>query len=138
MHTVVDEARLAQVFENPSVIVVDAGSIVADGPKAQVLEALRAGRVKQTRLQRGVHPLLDKSALEAAQRAQFTPGKQRDIPVEVWVTRGDDDVRRASVGVAVAGVARPSAAMAAARGGTRSSGIFSAASHSASAPRTSV
>ena len=44
------------------------------------------GRVKQVRLQRGVHPLLDKSALEAAQRAQFTPGKQRDIPVEVWVT----------------------------------------------------
>jgi ATP-binding cassette subfamily C protein LapB len=31
------------------VIVVDAGSIVADGPKAQVLEALRAGRIKQTR-----------------------------------------------------------------------------------------
>ena len=44
------------------------------------------GRVKQVRLQRGVHPLLDKAALEAAQRAQFTPGKQRDIPVEVWVT----------------------------------------------------
>ncbi|RKZ06519.1 hypothetical protein DRQ53_04935 [bacterium] len=44
------------------------------------------GRVKQVRLQRGVHPLLDKSALAAAQRAQFTPGKQRDIPVEVWVT----------------------------------------------------
>ncbi|MCB1725770.1 MAG: type I secretion system permease/ATPase [Chromatiaceae bacterium] len=31
------------------VIVLDAGSIVADGPKAQVLEALRAGRIKQTR-----------------------------------------------------------------------------------------
>ncbi len=31
------------------VIVVDAGKIVADGPKAQVLEALRAGRIKQTR-----------------------------------------------------------------------------------------
>lgn len=31
------------------VIVVDAGMLVADGPKAQVLEALRAGRIKQTR-----------------------------------------------------------------------------------------
>lgn len=30
-------------------IVLDAGNIVADGPKAQVLEALRAGRIKQTR-----------------------------------------------------------------------------------------
>jgi protein TonB len=44
------------------------------------------GRVKQVRLQRGAHPLLDKAALEAARKAQFTPGKQRDIPVEVWVT----------------------------------------------------
>jgi len=31
------------------VIVVDAGKVVADGPKVQVLEALRAGRIKQTR-----------------------------------------------------------------------------------------
>ncbi len=31
------------------VIVVDAGQVVADGPKVQVLEALRAGRIKQTR-----------------------------------------------------------------------------------------
>jgi ATP-binding cassette subfamily C protein LapB len=31
------------------VVVVDTGAIVADGPKAQVLEALRAGRIKQTR-----------------------------------------------------------------------------------------
>lgn len=31
------------------VIVVDAGTVVADGPKAQVLDALRAGRIKQTR-----------------------------------------------------------------------------------------
>ncbi len=31
------------------VIVVDAAKVVADGPKAQVLEALRAGRIKQTR-----------------------------------------------------------------------------------------
>jgi ATP-binding cassette subfamily C protein LapB len=31
------------------VIVMDAGKIVADGPKVQVLEALRAGRIKQTR-----------------------------------------------------------------------------------------
>jgi ATP-binding cassette subfamily C protein LapB len=31
------------------VIVVDAGQIVADGPKSQVLEALRAGKIRQTR-----------------------------------------------------------------------------------------
>ncbi len=30
------------------VIVIDGGKIVADGPKAQVLDALRAGRIKQT------------------------------------------------------------------------------------------
>ena len=44
------------------------------------------GRVKATRLSRSVHPVLDKAALAAAQRATFTPGKQRNIPVEVWVT----------------------------------------------------
>lgn len=31
------------------VIVIDAGAVVADGPKAQVLDALRAGRIRQTR-----------------------------------------------------------------------------------------
>ena len=40
-------ASLLELVER--VIVLDTGSIVADGPKAQVLEALRAGRIKQTR-----------------------------------------------------------------------------------------
>jgi len=40
-------ASLLELVER--VIVVDAGKVVADGPKAQVLEALRAGRIKQTR-----------------------------------------------------------------------------------------
>ena len=40
-------ASLLELVER--VIVVDAGNVVADGPKAQVLEALRAGRIKQTR-----------------------------------------------------------------------------------------
>ena len=31
------------------IIVMDDGKVVADGPKTQVLEALRAGRIKQTR-----------------------------------------------------------------------------------------
>jgi protein TonB len=44
------------------------------------------GRVKEARLQRGVHPLLDQASIEAARRARFTAGRQRDVPVEVWVT----------------------------------------------------
>jgi len=40
-------ASLLELVER--VIVIDAGKVVADGPKAQVLEALRAGRIKQTR-----------------------------------------------------------------------------------------
>jgi len=39
-------ASLLELVER--VIVVDAGKVVADGPKAQVLDALRAGRIKQT------------------------------------------------------------------------------------------
>jgi len=44
------------------------------------------GRVKQARISRSVHQVLDAAALVAARRATFTPGKQRNIPVEVWVT----------------------------------------------------
>lgn len=44
------------------------------------------GRVKATRVSRSVHPVLDQAAVAAAQRATFTPGKQRNIPVEVWVS----------------------------------------------------
>ena len=44
------------------------------------------GRVKVARIQKSVHPVLDKAALDAAQKCRFSPGKQRNIPVEVWVT----------------------------------------------------
>ncbi len=44
------------------------------------------GRPWATELVQGVHPILDREALEAAKRCVFSPGKQRDRPVEVWVT----------------------------------------------------
>jgi protein TonB len=44
------------------------------------------GRVQQTSLARAAHPVLNKAALEAARGWIFTPGKQRDVPVPVWVT----------------------------------------------------
>jgi periplasmic protein TonB len=44
------------------------------------------GRVKEARISRSVHSALDSEALVAARRALFSPGKQREIPVEVWVT----------------------------------------------------
>lgn len=44
------------------------------------------GRVKEARIRTSVHSVLDNAALEAARKALFTPGKQRDIPVEVWVS----------------------------------------------------
>ncbi len=44
------------------------------------------GRVKDARVSRSVHSVLDDAALVAARRARFTPGKQRNIPVEVWVS----------------------------------------------------
>jgi periplasmic protein TonB len=44
------------------------------------------GRVKEARISRSVHSALDSEALVAARRAVFSPGKQREIPVEVWVT----------------------------------------------------
>ena len=44
------------------------------------------GRVKQARVSKPVNPALDTPALTAAKRCTFTPGKQRNIPVEVWVS----------------------------------------------------
>lgn len=44
------------------------------------------GRPKEVRLQRPAHPVLNKAALAAAMKCVFTPGKQRDIPVQVWIT----------------------------------------------------
>jgi periplasmic protein TonB len=43
------------------------------------------GRVDKVKLIQGVHPILDKAALEAARKCQFTPARQREIKVKVWV-----------------------------------------------------
>ena len=44
------------------------------------------GRAKSAEVVKSVHPILDQEALKAALRCIFKPGKQRDFPVEVWVT----------------------------------------------------
>lgn len=54
-----------------------------------VVEALvdRDGSVADVRiLKSSGNPELDKSALAAARLAKFTPAKQRDMPVRVWVS----------------------------------------------------
>ncbi len=43
------------------------------------------GSVMQAVVLQGVHPLLDASAREAAMKCKFEPGKQRNIPVKVWM-----------------------------------------------------
>lgn len=44
------------------------------------------GRVMEARVSRPQHNLLNQAALEAARKCTFTPGKQRNIPVPVWVS----------------------------------------------------
>ena len=44
------------------------------------------GRVQQAVIVQTAHRVLDEAALVAARKCIFTPGKQRDIPVPVWVT----------------------------------------------------
>jgi protein TonB len=46
------------------------------GPKGEVLEA---------EVVKGVDPLLDEAALEAARRSRWTPGSQRGTPVKAWM-----------------------------------------------------
>lgn len=43
------------------------------------------GRVDRTEIIQGVHPLLNKAAQAAALKCRFTPAKQRERPVPVWV-----------------------------------------------------
>lgn len=43
------------------------------------------GLVKDAQVVQGVHPLLDREALQAARRWTFYPGKQRNIPVKAWM-----------------------------------------------------
>ena len=47
---------------------------------------LTDGRAESAEVVKSVHPILDQEALKAALRCIFKPGKQRDFPVEVWVT----------------------------------------------------
>lgn len=44
------------------------------------------GRVQDAVLFQAGHQVLNKAALEAARKWLFSPGKQRDVPVPVWVT----------------------------------------------------
>lgn len=43
------------------------------------------GNVIQAQVLQSVHPMLDAAAVDAARRAKFIPGKQRDIPVKAWM-----------------------------------------------------
>ncbi len=46
------------------------------GPSGDVLDA---------QILQGANPLLNQSALDAARRCKFMPGKQRNIPVKAWM-----------------------------------------------------
>ena len=43
------------------------------------------GSVLDAIVLQSVHPMLDNAAKEAARKCKFTPGKQRNIPVKVWM-----------------------------------------------------
>ena len=43
------------------------------------------GSVMQVAILQGVHPMLNKAALDAARKCRFNPGKQRNIPVKAWM-----------------------------------------------------
>jgi len=43
------------------------------------------GTVMAAEILQGVHPILNRSALAAARRCKFEPGKQRNIPVKAWM-----------------------------------------------------
>lgn len=44
------------------------------------------GTVLDARIEKGINEALDRAAVDAAMKSKFTPAKQRDKPVRVWVT----------------------------------------------------
>ncbi len=57
-----------------------------EGTVIVAVQVGRDGRVRAVRLERGVHPLLNKAALAAAMKCRFEPGTQRSIPVRAWMS----------------------------------------------------
>ncbi len=58
------------------------------GLEGQVLVKVlvnKNGQVDQVVVLKGVHPLLDRAAVNAARRCKFKPGTQRTIPVRAWL-----------------------------------------------------
>jgi len=43
------------------------------------------GSVKDAQVLQGINPMLNKSAIAAARKCKFMPGKQRNIPVKAWM-----------------------------------------------------
>ena len=44
------------------------------------------GKVRKVEVEKSDHPWLEQAAIEAMQKARFTPAKQGDKAVQIWIT----------------------------------------------------
>jgi protein TonB len=81
-------------FDTKPEIVTFAGPVYPEFAREAALQGLvlvnvlvgTDGRVQQAIIVQSAHKVLDEAALAAARKCIFTPGRQRDMAVPVWVT----------------------------------------------------
>ncbi len=87
-----DEKEFIQVDKAPALI----SQLKPDYPREAKLQDIQGkvflkllidekGNVAKAKVEKGVNSLLDKSALNAAKKAKFSPAMSKDKPVKVWV-----------------------------------------------------
>ena len=87
-----DEKNFIQVDKAPALI----SQLKPEYPREAKLQDIQGkvflkllidekGNVAKAKVEKGVNPLLDKSALSAAKKAKFSPALINDKPVKVWV-----------------------------------------------------
>ncbi len=80
------------IFDTPPVVVKQVYPVYPELARQAELEGVvmlkvgidESGQVKEALVVRSV-PGLDEAALDAVRQWRFTPGKQRDVPVPVWI-----------------------------------------------------
>jgi len=87
-----DESGFISVDKSPEIIKAPF-IIYPEKAKMQAIEGKvflkllidEKGNVAKSKIERGINPLLDKAAIDAAKSAKFSPALIKDKPIKVWV-----------------------------------------------------
>ncbi len=88
------EGEIYRIYENAPKVTTKVDPVYPEAAKQLGIEGTVFlelvveidGSVSRVRVVKGVHPLLDEAAVNAAYQMKFTPAMSRDIPVRAYVT----------------------------------------------------